>query len=241
MKGTRLQRGPGAESNFFFAPWGWGAGGGGAIHILSMIAYGLGLNSTPTGLATGLPGFVTDKFTNLTATITAASPQIAPSVAATVQGYVSQAQTFFNSGVAESASNGFSCAMNSLASGDAYLRANLSSFLCAAPPGNPNPAGAIDGRLANLFLPIELFFLNAPPNAEWPTNNVPPCETLTASPATVTLSSAAPVAATLTWGPATAAFPLSFPAAQCTLSASDGFFVPTGPPDSDSGSAAKRP
>jgi hypothetical protein len=236
IEGSIVEGGPAAGSNYFIDLSGYCDNGGGTSHILSMIAYGLGLNSAPSGLASGLPGFVTDKFTNLTATITAASAQIAPSVAATVQGYVSQAQSFFNSGVAETASNGFSCAMNSLASGDAYLRANLPSFMGAAPPGNPNPAGAIDGRLANLFLPIDLFFLLAPPNAEWPTNNVPPCETLTASPATV-LSSGAPVASTLTWGPATAAFPLSFPAAQCTLSASDGTFL-TPAAVSGSGSAS---
>ena len=242
IEGSIVEGGPAPGSNYFIDLSGYCDNGGGTSHILSMIAYGLGLNSAPSGLASGLPGFVTDKFTNLTATIAAASPQIAPSVAATVQGYVSQAQTFFNSGVAETASNGYGCAMNSLASGDAYLRANLSSFMGAAPPGNPNPAGEIDGRLGNLFLPIDVFFLLAPPNAEWPTNNVPPCETLTASPATVTVSSTAPAAAsTLTWGPATAAFPLSFPAAQCTLSASDGTFFPTGAGVSGSGSASTGP
>jgi hypothetical protein len=242
IEGTVVEGGPAPGSNFFVDLSGYCDAGGGTSHILSMIAYGLGLNSAPSGLASGLPGFVTDKFTNLTATITAASPQIAPSVAATVQGYVSQAQTFFNSGVTETASNGFSCALNSLASGDAFLRANLHSFLGAAPPGNPNPAGEIDGRLANLFLPIDLFFLLAPPNAEWPTNNVPPCETLTPSPATVTLSSAAgPVASTLTWGPATAAFPLSFPAAQCTLSASAGPLLTMPATVSGSGSMSTGP
>ena len=147
IEGSIVEGGPAPGSNYFIDLSGYCDNGGGTSHVLSMIAYGLGLNSAPSGLASGLPGFVTDKFTNLTATITAASPQIAPAVAATVQGYVSQAQAFFNSGVAESASNGFSCAMNSLASGDAFLRANLSSFLGAAPPGNPNPAGEIDGRL----------------------------------------------------------------------------------------------
>jgi hypothetical protein len=200
-----------------------------------MMAYGLGLNSTPSGMATGLPGFVTDKFTNLTGTIGAASAQIDPSIAATVQGYVNQAQTFFNAGLAESASNGYSCAMNSLASGDAFVRSHLPAFLGAAPPGNPNPAGDIDGRLANLFLPIDLFFLTQAANAEWPTSNVPPCVTLTPSPATVILSSAGPAAATLTWGPATAAFPLSFPPTQCSISASDGTFLT---PASVSGSGA---
>ena len=115
--------------------------------------------------------------------------------------------------------------MNSLASGDAYVRAHLPAFLGLSPPGNPNPAGDFDGRLANIFLPIDLYFLLQTANAEWPTTNVPPCVTLTPSPATVTLSSASPVAAMLTWGPATTTYPLSFPATQCSISASDGTFL----------------
>jgi hypothetical protein len=225
IEGTDVEGGPAPGSNYFVDLSGFCDDGGGHTHVLSMIAYGLGLNSAPSGMANGLPGYVTDKFTNLTGTISAASPQIDPNVAATVQGYVNQAQTFFNGGVAESASNGYSCAMNSLASADAYERGNLPGFLGAAPPGNPNPAGDIDGRLANIFLPIDLFFLLQPANAEWPTSNVPPCVSLTPTPATVTLSSASPAAATLTWGPAATAFPLSFPAAQCSISASDGTFL----------------
>jgi hypothetical protein len=225
IEGAIVEGGPAPGSNYFMDLSGFCDSGGGHSHILSMMAYGLGLNSAPSGMATGLPGFVTDKFTNLTSTISAASAQIDPSVAATVQGYVNQAQTFFNGGLADSASNGYSCAMNSLASGNAYVRANLPAFLGAAPPGNPNPAGDIDGRLANLFLPIDLFFLTQRANAEWPTSNVPPCVTLTPSPAMVTISSASPAAATLTWGPATTAFPLSFPATQCSISASDGTFL----------------
>jgi hypothetical protein len=225
IEGTIVEGGPAPGSNYFIDLSGFCDSGGGHSHVLSMMAYGLGLNSAPSGMAGGLPGFVTDKFTNLTSTISAASSQIDPSVGATVQGYVNQAQTFFNGGVAESASNGYSCAMNSLASADAYVRANLPAFSGLAPPGNPNPAGDIDGRLANLFLPIDLFFLSQPANAEWPTNNVPPCVTLTPSPATVTISSTSAAAATLTWGPAATAYPLSFPPMQCSISASDGTFV----------------
>ncbi len=225
IEGTIVEGGPAPGSNYFMDLSGFCDSGGGNSHVLSMMAYGLGLNSTSSGMANGLPGFVTDKFTNLTSTISAASNQISPGVAATVQGYVSQAQTFFNGGVTESASNGYSCAMNSLASADAYVRSQLPAFLGAAPPGNPNPAGDIDGRLANLFLPIDLFFLLQPANAEWPTTNVPPCVTLTPSPATLTISSTSPAAATLTWGPATMAYALSFPPTQCSISASDGTFV----------------
>jgi hypothetical protein len=225
IEGTIVEGGPAPGSNYFIDLSGFCDSGGGHSHVLSMMAYGLGLNSAPSGMASGLPGFVTDKFTNLTSTISAASSQIDPSVGATVQGYVNQAQTFFNGGVAESASNGYSCAMDSLASADAYVRANLAAFSGLAPPGNPNPAGDIDGRLANLFLPIDLFFLSQPANAEWPTNNVPPCVTLTPSPATVTISSTSAAAATLTWGPAATAYPLSFPPMQCSISASDGTFL----------------
>jgi hypothetical protein len=225
IEGTIVEGGPAPGSNYFMDLSGFCDSGGGNSHILSMVAYGLGLNSAPSGMASGLPGFVTDKFTNLTGTIGAANAQIDPGVAATVQGYVNQAQTFFNGGVAESASNGYSCAMNSLASGDAYVRSHLPAFLGSSPPGNPNPAGDIDGRLANLFLPIDLFFLMQPANAEWPTANVPPCVSLTPSPTKVIISSAGPAAATLTWGPATTAFPLSFPPTQCSISASDGTFL----------------
>ena len=235
IEGSIVEGGPAPGSNYFMDLSDFCDNGGGTSHVLSMLAYGLGLNSAPSGMANGLPGFVTDKFTNLTATISAANAQIDPSVAATVQGYVSQAQTFFNNGVAESASNGYSCAMNSLASADGYVRANLASFLGAAPPGNPNPAGEIAGRLGNLFLNIDEFFLLQSPNAEWPTTNVPPCVALTPTPTTVTLSSASPAAATLTWGPATPTFPLSFTAAQCSLSASDGTFLA---PAAESGSGS---
>ncbi len=240
IEGTIVEGGPAPGSNYFIDLSGFCDDGGGHSHVLSMMAYGLGLNSAASGMANGLPGFVTDKFTNLSGTISAASAQIDPGVAATVQGYVNQAQTFFNAGLAESASNGYSCAMNSLASGDAYVRANLPAFSGLSPPGNPNPAGDIDGRLANLFLPIDLFFLFQPANAGWPTSNVPPCVTLTPAPTTVIISAGSPGAATLTWGPATTAFPLSFPPTQCSITASDGTFQDAGEP-SGSGSVSTGP
>ena len=236
IEGTVVEGGPAPGSNYFIDLSGFCDDGGGHSHILSMMAYGLGLNSDKTGMATGLPGFVTDKFTNLTSTISAAGAQITDP---TIQGYVNQAQTFFNAGLTESASNGYSCALNSLASGDAYVRANLPAFSGLAPPGNPNPAGDIDGRLANLFLPIDLFFLFQPANAGWPTNNVPPCVTLTPSPATVIVTSASPATATLTWGPAATAFPLSFPPTQCSITANDG--IPTQGSLSGSGSVSTGP
>jgi hypothetical protein len=200
--------------------------GGGTTKVLSMYAFGLGLNAAPSGLGSGVTGglfgFVTSKFTNLTSAIAAAGSQINGTVAATLQGYVNQAQTYFNSSYQSDVPNGYSCALNSLASADNFVRANLSGFSFAQPPaGNPNPAGDVDGRLANLFMSINTYFFMQPPNETWPTNNVPPCVTLTVSPANVTTGSAA----ALTWGSAAPTYPLAYPPAQCTLSANDGTFT----------------
>ncbi|HTV94397.1 MAG TPA: Ig-like domain-containing protein [Steroidobacteraceae bacterium] len=206
-------------------------------HSASMYAYGIALNSAASGLGSGpsggLFGFVTNKFTYLSTTLDNAinESQVNPTVASTLQGYVSQSQAYFNSGYQNDAPGGYSCALNSLASTESYLQANAnaSNFFYVQPPaGNPNVAGDLDGRLGNLFLTINSDFLDQVPNTSWPTTNVPPCITLAASPATVVAGNAA----TLSWGAAAPTYPLSFPPAQCSLSASDGTFQlpsPEGP------------
>jgi hypothetical protein len=217
------------EGNTFIDLSGFCDNGGGNTHVLSMEAYGLGLNSVvgPNSLPRGLPGFVDDKFANLTQTITNAASQI--NDGGTTQGYVTQAQTDFDSGVANTDANAYSCAMNTIATADAYVRGNPANFSGLAPPGNPNPAGDIDGRLANLFLTIDVDFLLQPPNTGWPTTNVPPCMTFTATPTTVI----APGTAQLTWTSGTG----PYQAASCLLSASDGSFTTSTPFIGASGSA----
>jgi hypothetical protein len=123
--------------------------------------------------------------------------------------------------------------MNTIATADAYVRGNPANFSGLAPPGNPNPAGDIDGRLANLFLTIDVDFLLQPPNTQWPTSNVPPCMTFTATPTTVI----APGAAQLTWSSGTG----PYQAASCLLSASDGSFSTSTPFAGASGSAPTGP
>ena len=191
--------------------------GGGHTHVLSMIAYGLGLNSAvgPDSLPRGLPGFVDDKFDNLTQTISNAVAQI--NDGGTTQGLVTQAKNYFDSGVVNTDANAYGCAMNAIATANAFVRSNPAAFSGAAPPGNPNPAGDIDGRLGNLFMTIDVDFLLQPPNFGWPTSNVPPCMTFTATPASVI----APATAQLTWSSGTG----PYQAASCTLSASDGTFT----------------
>ena len=191
--------------------------GGGHTHVLSMIAYGLGLNSAvgPDSLPRGLPGFVDDKFDNLTQTISNAVAQI--NDGGTTQGLVTQAKNYFDSGVVNTDANAYGCAMNAIATANAFVRNNPAAFSGAAPPGNPNPAGDIEGRLGNLFMTIDVDFLIQPPNFGWPTSNVPPCMTFTATPASVI----APATAQLVWSSGTG----PYQAASCTLSASDGTFT----------------
>ena len=207
---------------FFIDTIGFCDSSGSNLKGASMLAFGLALNAAPSGLGSGqgsgLPGFVTTKFNNLLATIQAATT-IAPNVSMELQGYVLQSEAYFNSAVNNNAVDGYSCAVNSIASADAYARANYSAFLPGAPPsGNYNPLGEIDGRLANLFLTIDAYFLMQVPNTTWPATNVPPCVTLSASPTTVTTGGALQ----LTWGPATPTYPLSYPPSSCTVSGSQG-------------------
>jgi hypothetical protein len=212
---------------FFIDTIGFCDNGGSNLKGASMLAFGLGLNAAPSGLGSGqgsgLPGFVTTKFNNLLATIQAATT-IASNVSMELQGYVLQSEAYFNSAVNNNAVDGYSCAANSIASADAYARANYSAFLPGAPPsGNYNPLGEIDGRLANLFLTIDAYFLMQAPNTTWPATNVPPCVTLSASPTTVTTGTALQ----LTWGPATPIYPLLYPPSSCTVSGSQGTLLTT--------------
>jgi len=206
----------------------------GNSHVESMFAFGLGLNAGANGLGSGpnagLYGFVTTKFNNLSTMIQDAAPQITPAtVTTTLENYVTQSQTYFNNDYHNDV-NDYSCALNSIASADVYLRqeANGTVFSYTAPAAgnnNPNPAGEIDARLANLYLSISGDFLYTP-NRTWPTTNVPPCVTLSI---TVPNNSAAVGgSATLNFGPPTpqfAATPLLYTPTQCTLSASDGTFA----------------
>src|SRR3984957_3983906 len=212
---------------FFIDTIGFCDSSGSNLKGASMLAFGLGLNATPSGLGSGpgsgLPGFVNTKFDNLLSTIQAATT-IATNVSMELQGYVQQSQAYFNSAVNNNVVDGYSCAANSIASADAYARANYSAFLPGAPPsGNYNPLGEIDGRLANLFLTIDAYFLMQAPNTTWPATNVPPCVTLSASPTTVSIGTALQ----LSWGPATPTYPLTYQPSSCTVSGSQGTLLTT--------------
>ncbi|HEX3846223.1 MAG TPA: hypothetical protein VHV81_02500 [Steroidobacteraceae bacterium] len=191
---------------------------------LSMASFGLALNTAQSAMPNGLPGFVSQKYSNLNTTITSAA--ITANTAGALQSCVAQSQTDFNNGVAGQA-NGYSCAAYQVAQCDAYVRNNLSAFNSnlTSTGGNPNPAGDVDGRLANLYLTINTRVAGNPPNATWPATNVPACITFSAAPNSVQSGSAA----TLTWSA------LGLPAnAHCTLSSSNGTFHNASEPASGS-------
>jgi hypothetical protein len=146
---------------------------------ISIVAFGLGLSTPPQSAKyqTFLYQLLAQKFAALNQTISTATIKPA-SVATTLQmdiGSVSGAQFFVNE--AQSTGNvttNMNCALVQIYTADKYLRSNLPDFssnLIVTSPGggNPNPAGDIDGRLANLFLSIFTEFLgNSPPAPQAP-------------------------------------------------------------------------
>ena len=192
-------------------------GGTGTHNTASMLAYGLGLNSAPSGLGSGsgfgFPGFVNTKFSSLTTTITTqAAAQILSSTSIQLQSFINQSQAYFGNNKLSA----YSCAINSLASTDNYVRANATPafFANAAPPGLPNPAGAVDARTANLFMTINNQF--EVPNLTWPTNQVPPCVTLVPAQPKIVSGSASQLG--FQQDPALATFPPLYPPNKCTPS-----------------------
>jgi hypothetical protein len=160
---------------------------------ISIFAIGLGLSTPPQSenYQPFLYQLLAQKFAALNQTIATAAVNPA-SVATTLETYigsVSGAQFFVN----ESQSTGsvtanMNCALAQIYAADNYLRtpatlADFSSSLnTTSGGGNPNPAGDIDGRLANLFLLIYTEFLGnpppapqAPPNFQIPASAVPSC------------------------------------------------------------------
>jgi hypothetical protein len=142
---------------------------------ISIFAFGLGLNVADGGINS----FVDNKYTNLLSTVATASISNAPPslVQSTLTSYITSSQSYFDSG-------DNSCALSELFQADTFVRsnanpANFSSNLVTtgAGGGNPNPAGDIDGRLANLYLTINTEAAGNPPNATWPVppSSVPMC------------------------------------------------------------------
>jgi hypothetical protein len=150
---------------------------------VSIFAIGLGLSETSQASVYTLQN---QKFEALQQTVSTAS--ITGTVQSTLatdinaaEGYVTTAQ-----GGGDFTSN-INCALNKIAATDSYLRSNLPAFasnlIMGAPGGgNPNPAGDIDGRLANWYLTLNTELAGNTPNATWPATNVPMCSPVATEP-----------------------------------------------------------
>jgi hypothetical protein len=150
---------------------------------ISIFAIGLGLSNTSQAYVYTLQS---EKYEALqqtvsNATITAFVQSTLASDITTAENYVTTAQ-----GGGNFQSN-INCALNEIATADGVVRNNLDAFrsnLVTGMPGggNPNPAGDIDGRLANWYLTLNTELAGNAPNATWPPTNVPACTPVSNNP-----------------------------------------------------------
>jgi hypothetical protein len=152
---------------------------------ISIFAIGLGLSYTAQSDIYTLQN---EKFEALqqtvsNAAISATVQSTLTSDIATAENYVTTAQ-----GGGNFQSN-INCALNEIAATDSYLRNNLTAFssnlvTTGAGGGNPNPAGDIDGRLANWYLTLNTELAGNTPNAAWPppAGSVPACTPVSTQP-----------------------------------------------------------
>jgi hypothetical protein len=148
---------------------------------LSIFAIGLGLSYTDQ---TGVYTLQNEKYEALektvsTAAITGTVQSNLASDITTAEGYVNAAQGAAYPSTAFT--NNINCALNEIAATDTYLRGHLPAFSSnlGTPPGggNANPAGDIDGRLANWYTTLNTMLAGNAPYVSWPLppSSVPGC------------------------------------------------------------------
>jgi len=152
---------------------------------ISIFAIGLGLSETSQAYVYTLQS---QKYQALEQTVDNAS--ITPTVQTLLFTDISSAENYVTAaqGGGDFTSN-INCALNEIAATDTYLRGNLPAFssnlITAAPGGgNPNPAGDIDGRLANWYTALNTLLAGNAPYASWPLppSAVPACTPASTAP-----------------------------------------------------------
>jgi hypothetical protein len=152
---------------------------------ISIFAIGLGLSETSQSYVYTLQN---QKYQALEQTVDNAA--ITPTVQTLLFTDISSAENYVTAaqGGGDFTSN-INCALNEIAATDTYLRANLPAFssnlITAAPGGgNPNPAGDIDGRLANWYTALNTMLAGNAPYASWPLppSAVPACTPASTAP-----------------------------------------------------------
>lgn len=152
---------------------------------LSIFAIGLGLSDTSQAYVYTLQN---QKYEALEQTVATAT--ITPAVQTTLNNDIAAAEAYV--ATAQGGGNfttNINCALAGIAATDSYLRSNLpalSSDLVRVAPGggNPNPAGDIDGRLANWYTVLNTMLAGNVPNTSWPlpAGSVPTCAPASTQP-----------------------------------------------------------
>jgi hypothetical protein len=148
---------------------------------LSVFAIGLGLSDTSQAYVYTLQN---QKYQALEQTVDNASiTNVPPSnVQSTLATDITTAKNYVVAAQSANFTTNINCALNEIAATDSFLRGHLPAFssnlITVAPGGgNENPAGDIDGRLANWYTALNTMLAGNAPYASWPVTAVPPCVT----------------------------------------------------------------
>jgi hypothetical protein len=151
---------------------------------ISIFAIGLGLSTTSS------QGYVytlqNEKYEALQQTVTNANDA---AVQTTLANDITTAENYVTAAEAGNFTSNINCALNEIAATDSYLRSNLAAFssnlvTTGAGGGNPNPAGDIDGRLANWYTTLNTLLAGNAPYTTWPipAGSVPVCAPASTQP-----------------------------------------------------------
>jgi hypothetical protein len=151
---------------------------------LSVFAIGVGLSDPSQSYVYTLQD---QKYGALVQTLNGAA--IAGGVYDQLYTYISNAASDVTAAQSGNFTNNINCALNQIATADSYLRNNLPAFssnlvTTGAGGGNENPAGDIDGRLANWYTVLNTMLAGNAPYASWPLppSSVPACVTGSPNP-----------------------------------------------------------
>jgi hypothetical protein len=144
---------------------------------LSIFAIGVGLSDPSQSYVYNLQD---QKYGALVQTLNGAA--ISGGVYDQLYTYISNAASDVTAAQSSNFTNNINCALNQIATADSYLRNNLPAFssnlvTTGAGGGNENPAGDIDGRLANWYTVLNTMLAGNAPYASWPLppSSVPVC------------------------------------------------------------------
>jgi len=151
---------------------------------ISIFAIGLGLSTTSSQAY--VYTLQNEKYEALQQTVTNANDA---AVQSTLSSDITTAENYVTAAEAGNFTSNINCALNEIATADGVVRNNPTAFssnLVTAPPGggNPNPAGDIDGRLANWYTVLNTMLAGNAPYTTWPLppSSVPVCTPVSTQP-----------------------------------------------------------